>query len=417
MKPTSVALGLPVARKTWPESGVDVAGLLGKGWEPLPFLDYIIKLHSRCNLACDYCYLYEMADQSWRDQPKMMSHKVFDDTCQMIADHARRFEIPALNLNFFGGEPLLVGHRNFEYFASRARTILDPISTVRIVLQTNGVLLDDEFLRICDEWDICVTVSLDGDEQSHDRHRRDRRGAGTYARVTAGLEKLIAGDRSHLFAGLLCVIDLANDPLQTYRGMLAFQPPAVNFEIPHGNWTTPPPGPFGDPDSTPYADWLITIFDHWYDAPQLQTRIRMFDNIIDLLLGGTVRSEVFGLEPIRIAVIETDGTVEQIDDLKSAFAGATKLRTTGRGNPLDQAMVHPAIVARQIGVDALSDTCRSCPIHTVCGGGHYVTRYQEGEGFRNPSVYCADLTKLIRHIESRIRADAAAAVEGAGTRP
>lgn len=136
----------------------------------------------------------------------------------------------------------------------------------------------------------------------------------------------------------------------------------------------------------------------------------MFENIIDLLLGGTVASEVFGLGPIRIAVIETDGTVEQIDDLKSAFSGATKLHATGHGNPLDQAMVEPAMVARQIGVDALSDTCRSCPIHTVCGGGHYVTRYREGDGFRNPSVYCADLTKLIRHIESRIRADATAAI-------
>ncbi|MEU9838708.1 hypothetical protein AB0C69_05725, partial [Actinomadura sp. NPDC048032] len=38
--------------------------------EALPFREFILKIHSRCNLACDYCYVYEMGDQSWRDQPR-----------------------------------------------------------------------------------------------------------------------------------------------------------------------------------------------------------------------------------------------------------------------------------------------------------------------------------------------------------
>jgi uncharacterized protein len=31
-------------------------------------MEFIVKVHSRCDLSCDYCYMYEMADQSWRDQ-------------------------------------------------------------------------------------------------------------------------------------------------------------------------------------------------------------------------------------------------------------------------------------------------------------------------------------------------------------
>lgn len=132
---------------------------------------------------------------------------------------------------------------------------------------------------------------------------------------------------------------------------------------------------------------------------------------MDLLLGGTVELEVWGLGPTRIAVIETDGSVAQIDDLKATFSGATKL-PADQHNPLDRAMLEPEIVECQIGVDALSDTCRACSIHTVCGGGPYVTRYREGDGFRNPSVYCADLTTLIRHIESRMRAEVATVLHG-----
>ncbi|MEU6190505.1 FxsB family cyclophane-forming radical SAM/SPASM peptide maturase [Nocardia sp. NPDC047038] len=411
MESGPVPLGVPVVQTSWPAIGLDVEGLRRRGWEPLPFTEFVVKIHSRCNLACDYCYVYEMADQSWRDQPKTMSRKVFDEALQMIADHARRFQLPAVDLVFHGGEPLLVGHRDLEYFARSARESLEPITEVRLGVQTNGVLLDLEFLRICARWNVRVGVSLDGDESGNDRHRRDRRGAGSYTRVAAGITQLTADENRHLFAGLLCTIDVANDPVRTYEALLACRPPAVDFLLPHGTWTTPPPARTADHTATPYADWLISVFDRWFRAPELETRVRIFDDIIDLLLGGSVTSELLGLAPIQLAVIETDGTLEQVDELKSAFAGATKLRTANVGNPLDLALLEPAIVARQIGADALSETCRACSIHSVCGGGHYVHRYRADNGFRNPSVYCADLTKLIHHIGARVRTDLAAAAD------
>jgi uncharacterized protein len=108
-------------------------------------------------------------------------------------------------------------------------------------------------------------------------------------------------------------------------------------------------------------------------------------------------------------VIETDGSLEQVDALKSAFAGAARINDGGEGNALDRATGEPAVIARQIGAEALGASCRACPIHRVCGAGHYAHRYLSGSGFRNPSVYCADLEKLIRHIESRVRADLRAA--------
>ncbi|MFE4455889.1 FxsB family cyclophane-forming radical SAM/SPASM peptide maturase [Nocardia tengchongensis] len=410
MEPLPVALGMPAIRKCWPESGLNVDDLCGNGFRPLPFTEYIIKVHSRCNLACDYCYLYEMADQSWRDQPIAMSRTTFDEACRMIAEHVQRFNLSAINVVLFGGEPLLVGHSNLEYFAAQARAVLGPICDLQIGLQTNGALLDEEFLRICNKWNIGITVSLDGDERSHDRHRRDRRGNGSYQKIAAALDKLNSPNWRHLFSGLLCVIDLDNDPIQAYNGLLAFDPPKINFELPIGNWSSPPPGLHPGSGNTPYADWLLKIFDHWYGASNLSTHIRMFENIMDLLLGGSVASEVFGLGPIQLAVIETDGTVAQVDDLKSTYSGAPQLSQASTGNLLDWAMMNPSIVARHIGADALSDTCRTCPVKTICGGGHYVTRYHAESGFRNPSVYCADLMKLIRHIEFRMRSDIDASI-------
>ncbi|WP_083865527.1 FxsB family cyclophane-forming radical SAM/SPASM peptide maturase [Nocardia brevicatena] len=389
----------------WPGWGVEFSNLRCRGWEPKAFTEFIVKIHSRCNLACDYCYVYEMADQSWRAQPKVMSRKVFEDSCRMIAAHARQFALPKVGLVFHGGEPLLAGHRDLEYFARTAHEVLEPVAEVCLGMQTNGVLIDEDFLQICEQWHIKVGVSLDGDEHGHDRHRLDRRGQGSYMQVVAGLEQLLAAERRHLFSGLLCTIDLSNDPVNTYEALVRFRPPAIDFLLPHGNWTTPPPGRSADETAKPYADWLIAVFERWYGAPELETRVRLFGDIIELLLGGEVASETVGLAPVRLAVIETDGSLEQVDELKSAFDGATKIPVRGEGNPLDLALWDPSIAARQIGTAALSQTCLACPIHTVCGGGHYVHRYREGSGFRNPSVYCADLKKLIHHIDSRVRAE------------
>ena len=51
--------------------------------------------------------------------------------------------------------------------------------------------------------------------------------------------------------------------------------------------------------------------------------------------------------------------------------------------------------------------CRACPVMDICGGGLYPHRYREGAGFRNPSVYCADLLRLITHVQERVIGDLA----------
>ena len=39
------------------------------GGATVPLSQFVLKVHSRCDLACDHCYVYEAADQSWRGRP------------------------------------------------------------------------------------------------------------------------------------------------------------------------------------------------------------------------------------------------------------------------------------------------------------------------------------------------------------
>jgi uncharacterized protein len=390
----------------WPFT-LDVPALLSDGWQPAPFREFIVKIHSRCDLSCDYCYMYEMADQSWRSQPKRMSADIVEATALRIGDHARAHGLREVALILHGGEPLLAGQQLIWSLVEATRKAAGPDVTVHAHVQTNAAGLTDAYLRLFDELTVRVGVSLDGGPAEHDRHRRFASGRGSYAAVAAGLERLRQPHYRHLFGGLLCTIDVHNDPVATYEALLAFEPPIIDFLLPHGTWDAPPPERVQEAQDTPYADWLIAIFDHWYHAPR--TGVRIFESIMRLLLTGTSSAgESVGLAPSTMVVIETNGSVEQVDSLKATYEGATATGLHVTKDPFDAALLLPSMAVRQIGVRALAAQCRSCPIHRVCGGGQYPHRYRSGSGFANPSVYCPDLMRLIYHIDAVVRTDVAA---------
>jgi len=389
----------------WPAT-LDVAALMAGGWNPVPFREFIVKVHSRCDLACDYCYMYEMADQSWRDRPRRMSREIAGITGTRIGEHARTHELSEVELILHGGEPLLAGQELISYLVNEARIAAGTAVTVHASVQTNAVGLTDSYLRLFDELAVHVGVSLDGAAADHDRHRRFVSGRGSHATVTAGLQRLTQERYRHLFSGLLCTIDLRSDPIATYEALAAFGPPKIDFLLPHGTWESPPPGRVPGAPETPYADWLIRIFDHSYRVPK--TRVRLFEEIMLLLLGGESAGEMVGLGPARMVVIETDGAIEQGDALKAAYPGAPQTGLHIARDPLDAALMLPAVAARQLGERALSGGCRGCRIRQVCGGGLYAHRYRPGTGFANPTVYCPDLMRLIDHIRDVMNEDIAA---------
>jgi uncharacterized protein len=154
---------------------------------------------------------------------------------------------------------------------------------------------------------------------------------------------------------------------------------------------------------TPYADWLIKIFDYWYQLPEYKIKIRYFNNIISLLLGGNSDTESLGLLPVNLIIIETNGELEGVDTLKIAFEGAPALNKSVFDISFDEILKHPAILTRMQGLKSLAPECQSCPVVDICGGGYIPHRYSQYRGFNNPSVYCHDIAKLILHIRKSIK--------------
>ena len=393
----------------WPYAELDVAALRAGGHRPVPFRELVLKVHQRCNLACDYCYVYELADQSWRERPRTMPDEVRTAALTRFAAHARRHGLSGVRIVLHGGEPLLYGAARLAELVTEAREIFPPGCQVEFGMQTNGVLLTEATVALLVEHGITAGVSVDGTPADHDRHRRTPNGRGSFSAVARGLELLRRPENRAAYAGLLCTVAADTDPIACYEQLLSFDPPGIDLLLPHGNWEHPPPSSGNSP--TPYADWLIAVFDRWY-ADRAPTRIRLFDETIDLVLGGASRTEQVGLSPSGVLVVESDGAIEQVDALKSAYPGACATGLNVLRDEFDAALDDPGIVARQIGLAALCDECLACPAVAYCGGGHYAHRYRRGVGFRAPSAHCADLRVFVRHVYDRIAADLLARTGG-----
>jgi uncharacterized protein len=387
----------------WPYAELDAGVAARQGWRPTPFREFVLKVHQRCNLACDYCYVYELRDQSWRDRPPVMPEQVMKATTTAIGDHVRTHELKRIQVVLHGGEPLMAGVDRLLRLVSDLRSAVPLSCEVTVGVQTNGLLLTERILHALVDHGIRIGVSLDGPPESNDLHRRHADGRGSYSGISRALTLLQSDYASASFAGILCTVDPYTDPEKCYEELVSFHPPSIDFLLPHANWSFPPPR--HGATATPHADWLIKVFDRWYAMSARETDVRLFTDLIALICGGAGHTEQAGLSPSTMLVVESDGAIEQVDALKSAYPGAASTGLTVLADPLDAAMRHPGVIARQLARAALSRECLDCEIHRICGAGHYAHRFRFGSGFRNPTVYCEDMLRLITHIRDRLVGD------------
>ncbi|MFS0696130.1 radical SAM/SPASM protein FxsBH, inactivated beta-hydroxylase extension form [Streptomyces nitrosporeus] len=369
----------------------------------VPFREIVLKVHSRCDLACDHCYVYEHADQSWRTRPRTIPDHVISRTAQRLAEHAKAHALPSVSVILHGGEPLLAGPDRLRRVCEELGSALAGIAELDLRIHTNGLQLSPRYLDLFDEFGVKVGISLDGDRAANDRHRRFADGRSSHPLVLRAVELLRQERYRHLNLGLLCTVDIENDPYAVLDALVELEPPLIDFLLPHATWDDPPPRPDGSP--TAYAAWLLKVFDRWQELGG-PVPVRLFSSVLSTLSGGPSLTESLGLSPTDLVVVETDGRLEQVDSLKSAYEGAADTGFDVFSHSFDEVAGHPGVRARQLGLAGVSETCRRCPVVRSCGGGLYTHRYRSENGFDNPSVYCADLEALVRGIARRTEAAA-----------
>lgn len=306
-----------------------------------------------------------------------------------------------LSVVLHGGEPLLLGLPGTRHLVEGLSKALRPDAGLHV--QTNGVLLSDDFIDLFAAHDVGISISLDGTAEVHDRNRLDRKGRGSHGRVVEAIARLLAHSAgTRLLSGLLAVVDPSSNPVEVYDALKATGAPALDFLYRDGNHSELPPGKASF-ESTEYGSWMIRLLDH-YLADATPPRIRVLDDLMRLILGGWSRKEGVGPSEYGILVVDTDGTITGNDTLKVAYAGADRFK-------VQYSIVHTDLLSL-IRAEELenyfhlhaptSPVCRRCPELAVCGGGMPAHRWSRDHDYNNPTVFCRDQQVLISAMRTRL---------------
>ena len=356
----------------------------------------LLKVASRCNISCDYCYVYHMGDGGWSRVPKLMAPETVRAAAaslhELRADQGKAFAVV-----LHGGEPLLLGERRVEDILRSLRGAL--LDDCPISIQTNGVLITDRLLDVCAEWRASLSVSLDGPEHVHDLHRLGHSGESTFAGTMEGIRRLINHRHAgFLFSGVLSVIDPRSVPEEVYAFLKRVGAPSLDFLYRDGNHTRMPFGKSSF-ESQEFGRWLARLCDLYFSDPN-PVPVRILDDLTKLILGGRGSKEGVGAEEYGILVVDTDGRVAKNDTLKSSFDGADRFAANWsvHKDRLSEVAQSEEFRAYHLLQDPTSKECRSCSLRPICGGGMPLTRWREDTGYDNPSVYCEDHKYVIKHI-------------------
>lgn len=359
----------------------------------------VVKIAQRCNLNCTYCYVYNHADKSYRNRPVFMTKQIFGALVNRIQAYLEAQPDLVMDLVFHGGEPMLLPAGELDAWLSDATRQLG--GQITYGLQTNGTLITGAWLDVLAKHQIRPSISIDGDAAAHDAYRVDHRGEGSYDKVVDGLRKLLD---AKLDVGAICVINPDFPGINAYRHLRSLGFKRMDFLIPDATHDSKPLL-YGKYGSTCVADYLIPIFDEWFEEDDPEIKIRLFLEVLRLLLGGSPLSDNLGasLGGQNYLIIETDGGIHGTDVLKICYEGASDTGLNVLENSFDELPKANPLVFEIIdrGIP-LCETCLTCPEREVCRGGAMAHRYSRSNGFANPTVWCADMLKLIDHIRERV---------------
>jgi uncharacterized protein len=365
-----------------------------------------LKLAEVCNLGCKYCYFFEHNDLSHLGAPAYMSPVIIEAAAKFLAGGAREVGIGNIAIALHGGEPLMLGKERFAQCCEILHREIGPHSNLRLIVQTNGLLLDDEWIELLARYGCTIGLSIDGMKESHDAIRMDKKRRGTYDRVMVALRLLqqaVADGRIAAF-GVLGVIGLGMPGAATLAHFLdELKLTSFDFLVPQLHWDNV------EPEMVDHVrQFYSEVVDAWLERGNPSIHIRTItDSFRPLLSEAAGQWRLNYIADMAEGVsIRSNGDV-CVDDALPPISN--KFRDTGCNvttHSLADFYQHEVWDDIQAALLNAPAECRACEYFGLCGGGPLETRYSTENGFANKSIYCdtykAMFSRLRAHVENYV---------------
>ena len=267
-----------------------------------------------------------------------------------------------------------------------------PGQVISNAIQTNGILLDEDWCKFLSEYKFLAGISLDGPKKYHDHYRLDHAGNPTFEKVMAAIENC----RKNKVEFNILVLEnnknvVASDELFDFfieRKIKYLQfIPCVEKD--------PQTNKVSDFSITAkqYGDFLCRIFDRWYEHGPKKLSIRIIDSLLNYLVSGRHANCTFNRKCGDYIVIEHNGDAFCCDFFVDKEYRLGNILET----PIEK--LFNSDIKRDFAnqKNNIHNNCLLCRYMSACRGGCLKDRIAINDDFANPSYFCESYKQFFDH--------------------
>lgn len=337
---------------------------------------------SICNIDCKYCFYLEKPHLNQR----RMDDAVLEKYIQNYIELAPQKELTFL---WQGGEPTLAG-LDFYQKAVELQQKYAKGKRIYNALQTNGILLDENWCRFLKENQFLVGVSIDGPQDLHDAYRVTRSQKGTFHQVMQAIEHLLA---HQVQFNTLTVVHKENvqHGARIYHFLKEIGSTYMQFIPLMGDFEQ-------EASAKDYGQMMIAIFEEWRKADIGKIGVQYIEQWLMAYLGFQPSLCIFRKTCGDQMIVEQNGDIYSCDHY---VYPEYKI-----GNLIETPLLDITYSAQQQRFGSnkakVSDRCQQCRFRFACNGG--CPKHRKIQGFGEPhNMLCEAYYSALSHMDNFLK--------------